>query len=520
MGPTIAVPPCHRCVAVGSSLMGFWRRAVLVVALVVVLSGTVAGAFRSPPPVDAQGGLAPAVVAACGPGALVCVAAVTAALTWYVVSGGDGSELEAIVDELVGWFNGGGTAVDQMEAQYGAHPYYTEITPQMIAAWEAALGGLAGLGFTIEMIDGYTSMVYREDTLADGAPYDVYAQVSALTPFGEGDGDPCVAVTSAKVRLVFPDTAGTSYTRQVGWRLLDGGGTPRFSSNWPGLRLDPSPGASAIYGHSMNCADVGAVWTSELTFYEGTSAGYPTVDGVAYVEMLYMDSLAHFISVEYGPITFGEGEAVDLDDAMEGERVNIPLDINDLETWDGVGTLPLADGTVGAVAEVIPSAGTDSLSDSDKAWWEGWLNGLTGLLGDVIEAVINITIDFPATIFDSILSAIEAIPAQIATVLTDAFVPTTSIPARITATSALAVGAAPFAWPGEIFTGVPLLFAGSGSVCPEIVIPMAAWDDVELEFCPPAGGAAVLLVISRVIVLGVLAVWAYWLYRRLVGAES
>ncbi len=498
--------------------MGFWRRAVVVVALAALLSGPVGAVFRSSPPADAQGGLAPAVAAACGPGALVCIAAVTLGMTWYIYSGGDGGELINLVDSFVSWFNGGSQGADQMTTQLGLHPTWAEMTSQMYTEWQLLLG--VSMGGWTEQPD-WEGLGDTAWTVTVGAPGNPAQIILESTEFTWPVGASACFITFIDYK--WPQhPSGVSGVNKA-YFAWNSGANERVLSSWGSGYTSPrwvSQVKQSLGG--AGCDVVGQTGVLRLEFPGGTGT---YEDGWIGVNELVL-------VVGTDPITGGDPDvrinvwisAFVSTELVEpaGERVKVIDTVDDLETWDGTAPLPLADGTEGDVVVAAAAAGTDSLSDEDKAWWETWLGSIAGLLGDIVDAVINIFIEFPTAVFDSILAAIQAIPGQIETALTNVFVPTQSVTARVTATSALAAGKAPFAWPSQIFVGVPLLFAGSGAVCPEITIPMpAGWGgDVVLEFCPPAGGAAVLLVMSRLIVLGIVAVWAYWLYRRLVGAES
>ena len=503
--------------------MSFWRRSFLVLAIGLVLALPVARATTHPDPVQAQTGLEGAIVTACGPGALICIAAAGAALTWYVYSGGDGSELVDLVDIFVGWFNGGGTGVDQITTQLGLHPAWVQMTPQMLAEWQALMAA------TVPGFEQYVNWEGTGETLwsatvgAPGEPEQVFLDSTMFTwPLTGTCAGTYIAfkwphsntwLKSGRARYYW--NGGANVLSLDIWSMYNAGG-PGWEENsrlWYGFSGCPMAGELGYVRIEL---------PTDVSGLEGVEAGVNELVITVGTDMIEVE--LPDVEIELYVSAFGL-ESFDLTEE-NSETINIPLNLDDLETWDGTATLPLADGTDGEVVVPLTGAGTSSLSEADKAWWETWLSGITGLLGDIIDAVVNVFVDlvieFPTAIFDSILSAIQAISTEIATVLTDVFVPTESVTARVSATSALAVGLAPFAWPGEIFTGVPLLFAGSGATCPEITIPMPAdfGGDVDLEFCPPAGGAAVLLVISRVVVLGILVVWAYWLYRRLVGAES
>jgi hypothetical protein len=209
---------------------------------------------------------------------------------------------------------------------------------------------------------------------------------------------------------------------------------------------------------------------------------------------------------------------------ISGERINIPATADDLVGWNGSAALPLAQGNTGTVIVPNTTAGTGDLTgEDDRPWWEGLFEGVRSRVGDVwgkLQEILEAAQALGATLAE-VLTSIGELPDVLIGAFTAALAPDMGPGERSLALADTAKTKVPFAWPIEVFAGVGALFSGAGSACPEILIPLPApWEDYNMVMCPPPGTAQIIQTLSRLVALGVLAVWAYWLYRRFVGGEG
>ena len=460
-------------------------------------------------PANAQT-VAAALAAACGTNP-VCLAALTAAVAWVTFS--DTSPWQvAEIEDLVGWlgisWGNGGDWVDQMTAQYGLHPYYVTVTPEMVAAWQDALMDLVNYGFTFESVGGYQSLTLKEAGLADGAPFEEYAAVEAGTDFLPVEA-PHTCSSSVQYQLRWAkgsvEPEGTSYTGQLQWKLYKD--TVLFATKTFtfGIVDASSDDTTSLLGYTdLTCGDITASYISRVAFLEGNSSGYRTYDGFAHVTMRYFQSNGQFRIVDYGPVDFAPAGVLTLESPQD-RRINIPLTPDDLVEWDGTSDLPLAGGGTGEVVATPAASPMD-----DRGFWEGLFGGVGGWLKDIYDRLGEL-----GGILSDVLTGIQALPTTIADALVDAFVPQESLQTRVETSQAILSGKAPFQWIAAAAVQLPLLFS-AGSECPEVTIPNAIgpWVDTVLTLCPPAGTADISRSLSRIGAAALLLAWGYSILRR------
>jgi hypothetical protein len=201
-----------------------------------------------------------------------------------------------------------------------------------------------------------------------------------------------------------------------------------------------------------------------------------------------------------------------------GKRVWTPAAADTLVAWNGVSDIPRSDGSTGTAVEDIPT------SPDNGAWWEQGINALTGGITGVrdwVQQVWERLGDISTTLTD-VWEWCQALPQTMVTALADAVVPTVSVQTRVDDTTDEMGTRAPFAWPVVIFAVMGDLFEG-GEACPEIVIPAGDmpgdyWANETMHFCVPEGGQTILYALCDVVAAGLVIVWAYWVYRRLLGS--
>ena len=491
---------------------------VLGSVLLPVFDSTVGPGRFQPQRVQAQGQTAAAISVPCLASTLgfaLCSGLVVLALATWKYSGGDlptGQDLIDLVDGIVTYFDGNPAGVQQYVQQYANHPNYIWLTPDILTDIGNAIAGLASWGFEYGANWGGTNhpfygrtwsssrLVLKTDylTLPSGANCSMVKNVGTAHQMLGGGGDVKLLTLEFEEfeAATYPATdwgfGGGSYSATALYSLWSG------SSN--GCEL------SGMYGRFVLTLPRTSESTNGMSGFE-YALGAPLM-----VADWWVDGDNPRVTVNMTDFAIEGGEVIEL----EGERYNTPLSPDFLDTWDGVSEVPLYSGVTGAVIDATAVPVPD-----DTSWWEGLFGGLGGKLtgiGDVLGQIWDAIQGLTDTVAD-IWSAVVALPDTMVTAISAAVVPSESVSERTGDLGDTMAAKAPFAWPVVVFAVVSDLFEG-GTDCPTIDMgtESVGWPAVEMEMCVPSGAQTILYTLTDVIAAAMVMVWAYWVYRRMLGS--
>jgi hypothetical protein len=484
------------------------------VALPVFDSTVGPGRFQAEP-VEAVGQVAVAIWAVCTDpaGAVVCASLITMGLALWVALGNplpSGQDLTDAVGNLFDMFTANGPGVQQYVQQYANHPNYAWLTIDMLTEVMDALVFLESWGFT------YDSEWYTTGHSAWVRTWGAERVTMYTDYFTMPTGSNCAFVESDAHQMMGGDGASKQLSlsfepeneaAQIIHIWGFGGSTPSampISDLWDSFEL--GCGAAGLYGRF--------VLTLPRTSESLTGMGgfpYALADPVYHATM-WVDGEDPEITADMTDFAYGTTDILEL----EGERYNTPLSPDFLDTWDGVSDVPLLSGVNGAVIDATAVPVPD-----DTSWWEGLFGGLGGKLtgiGDVLQNIWDAINAIDDTVAD-VWSAVQALPDTMVTALSAAVVPGESVSERTGDLGDTMTARAPFAWPVVVFAVVSDLFEG-GTDCPTVNMgtESVGWPAIDLEMCVPSGAQTILYVLTDVIAASMVMVWAYWVYRRLVGS--
>jgi len=477
---------------------------------------------QAAPPEQAQGVVVLPVCAATMAAAAVCVGG-AAFITWYIYSGQynqTAADLQSAWDWFSGWWSSNPNSATRqaVEQSFATTPYYIYPTQAMINEWATGYASIGSPWYVRS--PGYVGFTQTNTTSSGGGQTLVVNLSAGFTPtYTPGT---CTG-TDITAYLTTDNTTTTRWDADL-YGSNNGGVTYSTSQHAPvGFVGDWGIGP----GNFISCSAL------ETGAARGKLVVRPRqVSGQAALPQVYVGRVRIRVTAggqyyyTYLDVAFWEPTpAGSVIAPVAGERLNVPTSLNSLIGYTPATSpaVPLAQGGTGAV--VVQPGAIPTQTTDDPGFWEGLFHGVTGGLSDVwnkLGEILDALKALGLSIAD-ILTAIGAVPNAVVGAFTDAFVPTQTPQARMASTIDTAKTKAPFAWPGAIFSGVAALFAGAGSTCPTVTIPNHSfpyWTDYTMTLCPPAGTGPIVKMLSRLVALGILAVWGYILYRRLVGGEA